>query len=289
MAVEQRRAGLKVEIPKDESPRLGRVGLIALVGFAIGAIWPTIANFKLVPSAPTQAAAPPGLGGEPVAASALPAVPPPSPALEPAAKAPAGPAVGELQVTSCRGQGGRKLETCDAIDFDRLARPRLQALGGCAGASRLSGVLSIGLELDFQKNAVVNVANGKSTSFRQSDTDALIDCAKSEFAEVKLDGVAHEHPEYTVFYRIDFSPSPVAEDEAEPAAEEVSVAPASGRATVSWDVALVRSAPSRDGKVVARILSGPRVVVTGRNADWYQIKYDAKGSQGWVYRTAIGM
>ena len=58
---------------------------------------------------------------------------------------------------------------------------------------------------------------------------------------------------------------------------------------MSWDVALVRSGPSRDGKVVARVLSGTRVVVVGKNADWYQIKYDAKGSQGWVYRTAIGM
>ena len=80
MAVEQRRAGLKVEIPKDESPRLGRVGLIAAVGFAIGAIWPSIANFKLVPSAPAQAAAAPGLAGEPVAPSALAAVPAPAPA-----------------------------------------------------------------------------------------------------------------------------------------------------------------------------------------------------------------
>jgi hypothetical protein len=34
---------------------------------------------------------------------------------------------------------------------------------------------------------------------------------------------------------------------------------------------------------------GTRVVVTGKNGDWFRIKYDAKGSQGWVYRTAIGM
>jgi hypothetical protein len=58
---------------------------------------------------------------------------------------------------------------------------------------------------------------------------------------------------------------------------------------VSWDVALVRASPARDGEVRARVLSGTRVVVTGKSGDWFRVKYDAKGNQGWVYRTAIGM
>jgi SH3-like domain-containing protein len=37
------------------------------------------------------------------------------------------------------------------------------------------------------------------------------------------------------------------------------------------------------------VLSGTRVSVSGRNGDWYRIKYDAKGGEGWVFRTAIGM
>jgi uncharacterized protein YgiM (DUF1202 family) len=151
----------------------------------------------------------------------------------------------------------------------------------------MSGTLSIGFELDFGKGSVTRVASGKSTTLDQSETDVLIDCTREEFSQVKLDGVAHQHPFYTVFYMLEFTPSGA--DEPEAAEEEISVTPASGRATVSWDVALIRSAPSREGKVVARILSGTRVVVTGKNADWYQVKYDAKGNQGWVYRTAIGM
>ena len=70
---------------------------------------------------------------------------------------------------------------------------------------------------------------------------------------------------------------------------EAEATPASGRATVSWDVALVRSQPARDGEVRARVLNGTRVVVTGKSGDWFRIKYDARGNQGWVYRTAIGM
>ena len=47
--------------------------------------------------------------------------------------------------------------------------------------------------------------------------------------------------------------------------------------------------PDTIGAVVARILRGTRVVVTGRKDDWYRVKYDAKGSEGWVFKTAIGM
>src|SRR5688572_9574477 len=107
MAVDRRRQPLKIEIPQDDSPRLARVGLIAVAGFAIGAVWPTVANFKLVPSAPAPANLSPGLGGEPVVASATPsAAPAPAPVpAAPAAPAPAeepgageAPVIGEAQV-----------------------------------------------------------------------------------------------------------------------------------------------------------------------------------------------
>jgi len=58
---------------------------------------------------------------------------------------------------------------------------------------------------------------------------------------------------------------------------------------VSWETALVHATPEKDGKVVARVLSGTRVAVTGRSGDWYRIKYDARGREGWVFRTAVGM
>jgi uncharacterized protein YgiM (DUF1202 family) len=133
----------------------------------------------------------------------------------------------------------------------------------------------------------VRIASGKSTTLNQTETEALIACMQKEFADLKLDGIEHRHAKYTIFYRVELKPAPP--DERAASGSEVAVTPASGKATVSWDVALVRSSPSREGKVVARILSGTRVIVTGRNGDWYEIKYDAKGNQGWVFRTAIGM
>jgi hypothetical protein len=297
MAVERRRQPLKVEIPQDDSPRLGRVGLIAVAGFAIGAVWPMAANFKLVPSAPTPAGPAPGLGGEPVPASARSVVPPPPAPPQPAAPtevpAAAGPVIGDLSVVSCRDQRGRRVEQCDKVDFDRVARTRLGTLAACDGAAELSGVLSLGFEVDFEKNRLVRVASGKSTTLEASDAEAIVECAKKAFADVNLEGLEHEQSAYNLFYRLEFTAAPSSgaegdEGAAAPAAD-VPVTPASGRATVSWEVALVRSGPSRDGKVVARILSGTRVVVTGRSGDWYQIKYDTKGTPGWVFRTAIGM
>ncbi len=292
MAVERRRQpALKVDIPKDESPRFARVGLIALVGFAVGALWPSLARFKLVPNVPGQAAPAPGLGGEPVAASAVPvgsaAAEAPEP--PPPAERPRGPSIGELQVTSCKDRKQKRVEPCDSIAFDRVARARLAGLAECEGAGRMNGVLSLGFELDFTSGSIERIASGKSTTLKQAESDSLADCAKKQFAGVEIGGIEHQHDKYTLFYRIEFQAGGAADDEAPAAADAVAVTPASGKATVSWDVALVRSAPSRDGKVVARILSGTRVAVTGRNGDWYEIKYDAKGSQGWVFRTAIGM
>ena len=56
-----------------------------------------------------------------------------------------------------------------------------------------------------------------------------------------------------------------------------------------WEVAILRSSPTKDGDVVARVLQGTRLIVSGRQGDWYKVKYDARGKEGWVYRTAIGL
>jgi len=291
MAVPRRQPALKVEIPKDESPRFARVGVIAVIGFGVGALWPTVVGFKLVPNVPGQATPAPGLGGEPVAALSAPAAsasaePPEVEAPAPATKA-RGPVVGELQVTSCKDRKQKRQEPCDSIAFDRVARARLALLAECEGVERMNGVLSLGFELDFPSGQIERVASGKSTTLRQAESDSVVECAKKQFAGVELAGIDHQHEKYTLFYRVEFQAAGGDDDAATD--EAVSVTPASGKATVSWDVALVRSAPSKDGKVVARILSGTRVIVTGRNGEWYEIKYDAKGNQGWVYRTAIGM
>ena len=295
----ERRQPLKIEVPnqKQETLRFGRVGLIVTAGFVIGIIWPRIAGFKLVPSVPSQPAesssadltgAPGEVKGPTAAAPASEPEPPPAVAAPNTDRL----QVSEPQFIACKANGKKRKDDCDHVEFDRLARPHIQALSACTGAQHMEGLLSIGFDLDFTSQTVSGVKSGKSTTLSASDTEALVACEKKEFQNVSLVGISHKHETYSVFYRVEF-PKVGAEPAggAEPAADTApgDVTEATGHATVAWDVALVRSSASRDGTVVARVLQGTRITVTGRRGDWYRIKYDVKGNVGWVYRTAIGM
>jgi len=188
---------------------------------------------------------------------------------------------------------GKRTQSCDRVDFDRVAREPLRSLSSCPGTEEAAGVLSLGFDLDFQGDKIKNIQSGKSTSLEQDDVDRLLACARERFATVSLAGIPHEQNTYTLYYRLELlSASGGTKAAPEPGGSRGTGdegTPASGHATVSWDVALVRATPTRDGEVRARVLAGTRVVVTGKNGDWFRIKFDAKGSQGWVYRTAIGM
>lgn len=295
------KAALKVELPskKDEPLKLGRVGLIALAGFAIGIVWPRLAGVRLVPTLPSEpgsssqdlTGAPPEDKPQPSGvASALPAPPVPDKPARASDDQP--PVVGEAQIANC-ADTGKKLKHCDDVDFDRVARAPIEALEGCAAARSISGVLSLGFELDFSSERVTRVASGKTTSLGDKDTDVLLECYRKAFAKVSLAGIPHEHVHYTIFYRVELkgqkTPPGGASAEVEGESAPAAVTPASGTATVTWNTALVRETPDREGKTIARVLQGTRVGVTGRSGDWYRVKYDAKGNQGWVFRTAIGM
>jgi hypothetical protein len=293
----QSRKPLRIDVPKEEGLRLGRVGLIAVVGFAVGIVWPRVAGMRLVPGVPSDKSSEPAgaeLSGAPVdagapAPSAAAAGPAPSASSAPAVPSQELFSVGAGEVASCRDERGKKVERCDPVDFDVIARGRIATLAACDAAQRSSGVLSLGFELDFQKDRVTGLQSGKRTSLPQDDVDALLTCLKQNLGEVSLSGIHHEHERYTVYYRVEFAGSEPQKKAKPEASANVDVTPASGKATVAWDVALVRSQPAKDGEVVARVLSGTRVSVSGRNGDWYRIKYDAKGGEGWVFRTAIGM
>lgn len=293
----QDRPGLEVQIPKpgDDRPRLTRVAVITLVGFVIGVAWPRLAGVKLVPSAPidTEASAPSADDTEPAApASALAA--PPAAKLAPAGGTPepkpADPAdqldVSEAKVTSCRDAKGGRKTTCDAIDVDASVRPKILTLLACPAAKDLKGKLSLGIELDFASGKVTELIKGKSTTLPDATADALLACGKKEFASVSLADVKHQSEKYTLFYLVEFAPP--AEQAAKDPSADANVTPASGQATVGWEVAIVRDQP-KDGEIIARLMRGTKIIVSGRNGDWYRIKYDAKGAEGWVFRTAIGM
>lgn len=289
-----RQRALKIEIPSpgQDSPRFARVGVIAVVGFAIGIVWPRLAGVHLVPSPPTDNVATPAAVASSAVAAAHPAPPAPKLAKQKARAEDRAllVEVKQPQVISCRDSQDRRHSSCDAVDFDRVARARLQALATCPATATAHGTLSVGFTLDFDKQKITDFQAGKSTTLPAAEAHSLLACAKKQFADAQLTGIDHKFSQYTVFYLVDFlAPEKKKTETGDAGAPALKgVERASGQATVSWPVALIRQAP-RDGKIVARILRGTRVVVVAKRNDWYQVKYGSSNEEGWVYKAAIGL
>lgn len=287
---------VKVESPSPEadSPKLAQVGVIAAVCFAIGALWPTLSGLRLVPEVPGQSEekpkAAPRAPHDPAAPPSTAAVPVSGLAVNEEGDTPAdadGPVatVSKELVVNCHDDKDRKLSQCDRPAFEAIAKERLKGLTSCEPAKGATGTLSIGFDLDFQKEKITRVLKGKSTTFSDDIAEALVACAKREFLTATLRGVEHTHAKYLVFYMVELAAPSLVEASAAGAAPVVQ---ASGTATIVWNSARIRSAPN-DGEVVSRILYGTRVVVTGRQEDWYRVRYDAKGNEGWVHKNALAM
>ncbi|HMI86611.1 MAG TPA: SH3 domain-containing protein [Polyangiaceae bacterium] len=292
-------APLTVEIPAPlgDRPAWGKVGIVAACGFVLGIAWPRLTSTRIAPH-------PPGEGpSSSVAAAVIPSsTPPAATSAETVGVAPKAPvaapgesrvAVGHGTILRCHDQGEEPAEDCGSLEFDPVAVPRIKALAQCPGASAATGKLSIGFDVDFRRKEV-RVLSGKSTTLPKEKADALVKCADTAFDKVSLAEVPHKHRRYLVFYTASFAG---ADKAAEPVAEKApaegpaagtttSESPASGLATVVWDVVLVRDAP-KTGTVVGRIMRGSRVKVMAHQGEWYRVVFGA--TDGWVYRGTIGL
>jgi len=294
---------ISVPKPEDERIRVGKVGVMTAAGLVIGILWPRLAGFHLVPAPPSESS-PAASASAPASAGSVSPVPGPSQAAPaPGTKVPdvadakppgvTPPKVSLAQVVSCQSKDGRQTH-CDAPPIDSVIEGPLRALIACDGADSARGILSLGFDVDFESNKLDNFVAGKSTTLPSALAKRLVHCAEKELARVSLEGVTHPMSGYRVFYKLNFG----ADSESAPSTPEADkggntpasgeVVAASGRVTVTWDAALVRAKP-KDGEVLARVLGGTRVTVTGHQGDWYRVKYDGKGSEGWVYRGAIGL
>lgn len=281
--------------PEADSPKLIQVGVIAAVCFAIGALWPTLSGLRLVPEVPSQSEdkpkAEPRAPHDPAQPPSTAAVPVAGLAANEEGDTPASPAGGAIATVSkelivnCHDDQDRKLSQCDKPAFEAVAKERLQGLTTCEPAKGATGTLSIGFDLDFSKEKITRVLKGKSTTFSDEVAEALVACAKREFLTATLRGVEHTHAKYLVFYMVELAAPSLTETTS---AGGAPVVQASGTATIIWNSARIRSAPD-EGEVVSRILYGTRVVVTGRQEDWYRVRYDAKGNEGWVHKNALAM
>jgi hypothetical protein len=290
-------APLSIEIPKPEAdrPAWGRVGIVAAAGFVIGILWPRLTNTRIAPNPPADnvaASLASAAGSASSAAGPLASAP-----LAAAAPPPQGPAeqavmVGQGVILHCR-DGKDEKDDCGALEFDPVAVPKIKSLSQCPAAAGATGKLSIGFDVDFRRKAV-KVLLGKSTTVSHDKAQALIKCADTAFDKVSLGAVPHEHRHYTVFYTASFAgqaktgeptnEKPSAEGPS--AGTTTSESPASGTATVNWDVAIVRDAP-KTGTIVGRVLRGSKVKVLAHQGEWFRVQYGS--ITGWVYRGTIGL
>jgi hypothetical protein len=217
-------------------------------------------------------------------------------------------------VISCKttdGETKKGNKECGPIPaLDALVQPRLKKLAACEAAERQSGKLSVVVTADFAGNKFGHDV-GKSSTV--ANVEGLGACAKKEFAGITLGNAAHEHARYTVAYNAvfaaaggakeepkDATPASARSDKASDKPSEKTDKPSEktdkpsektdkpGEATVAWEVALVRDTP-KTGDVVARLPRGTKVKVGTLKEGWYGIKFgDGFGTDGYVYRGAIG-
>jgi Bacterial SH3 domain len=283
---------LTLQEAETERPSIVRLTAIIAVCFSAGVAWPLFGGLNFVQRPPGNNAMKPLEGGAPGEAdpngpSTLATEEVPVAHVAPLLTTRQAVSIESHQVLSCQGDAGGAVARCDEPNLERVLEGPIAKLADCGAADGASGVLSLGLHLDFFRGSVTRVKLGQSTTLSKRTAARLIACAGSTVVGTALDDVEHEHARYWVYYLVRFLPpgSPI-DPAAAPASEEL--VGASGQATIGWTTAVVRERASPRAKIATRLSYGTRVNVTGRMGDWYRIEHGGK-VLGWVQRKAIGM
>jgi hypothetical protein len=316
------RTPLEVSVPSTEpdAPRIGRLALIVVFCFGIGIGWPIVAGLDFVQrppgSVPLKAVddvdAPPPDGDPDPKPSPTPRPTPgvvapvnetpraaahlaPMPPLGGAQLGPRGadrqnaPRIEAAVVESCRDGTRTVRGACDTPPLSESLEGPLSSLGRCEAARGASGVLSIGLDLDLGQRRITEVRAGRSTTLSKDVAIALLGCARKKLIGSTFDTVQHQHPGYSIYYRLRFGAAQGASGSASRAASGPGLVAASGQVTITSKAAAVRDSPTQEGKVLQHLQLGARVNVTGRKGDWYRVNADGKGGAGWIQRKALGL
>jgi hypothetical protein len=191
---------LTVDIPRpaDEQPAWSRVGIIALIGFAVGIAWPKVAGVQIGPNVPGDEKDEAGPAAAETAAPAAPAgsADPEAPPPEAARKNEQLVMIGPGAIARCSDKKNKKIDDCGELLFDPVALPKLKELARCPSALGLEGQLTLGFEINFDKKEVQVVKGKKKSSLPSSTINGILQCAAREFTNLALDEVPHKYPRY---------------------------------------------------------------------------------------------
>lgn len=295
------RAPMQVHIPRPEADRPSwvRIGIIAVIGFAVGVAWPRIAGVRLGPSAPVKEAAAPVESASAPVTTALPVVSA-TPTVAPVAVIAAPPVVTVTRgsIVSCKTDSGESLKGKDCgklTGFDGIAQARIRKIAASPAAQDNEGKLTVLVTLDFGTNKVVYVDVPKSSTVK--NPEAFKSLLTSQFQGVSLGTVDHDQPRVTMSYAATLAPASGSASPTTPSTGTGTSTPQTtpttpsadeGSATIVWDVAVVRDTP-HTGAVVARLPRGTKVKLGDNTGGWFKIKYGANfTSEGFLYRGAVG-
>jgi len=202
-------------------------------------------------------------------------------------------------VLSCKNAKGKAQDECDTPDFDRTIGPKLKGLAKCGAVSGLNGKLSVGFDLEFNRNKW-KLVRGKSTTLPEKAALPVWQCLENDLQKLVLDDVTHKHARYSMFYTVQIvPPGKTADIELMPEPEKGEDKKASkgaepdegkakegglGSGSVVYDAALVRDEP-KEGKVIARLMRGTKVELLVKKGGWYKIRFGDR--EGWVYSGSI--
>ncbi len=290
------RPSVQIPAPQADRPSWLRVGLVALVGFAVGVAWPKLAGVRIGPTAPAEAVSAVAARAAEIASaaaitSASAAQPPP--AVTASAAAPIiTVTVGHAAILSCKTEDGDALKGKDCgwlTGLDPLVQTRLKRLAQFPAAADNLGKFNVVLGLDFKNNRI-SVESGRSSTVK--DVESLKAFVAGEVKSMSLKPVDHTNERYSVLYVVNLSNS-----EAAPANASASGTPTAnatpsdvpeGMAVAQWEPTIVRDAP-HTGAIVARLTRGSKVKLGALDAGWYKIQFGpAFTTEGFVYRGAIG-
>lgn len=297
MAKEDAPLTVKIPAPAEDRAISSKVGIIAVVGFAVGVLWPRLLHVKVGPTPPDQEPRTAVAAANTAQASAS-AAPPTSSAPDPVDVGDDPPKTTNKEtvivapgvITGCVNKKKENVQDCGPFSFDKYVSDKLAALGTCAFAIGQKGDYSVSLNVNFdEKKPSITVSEGKvKSTFGTMASRGLLKCTQDELKTIELDKIPHTHQSYRVEYKLSFYPPGVSPEEPkDPAAPGDEDKTELGNATVVAAKAIVRDKPEREkGKQIAKLPQGTHVKILRQDKDWYEI--ESGKTKGWVHRQAIG-
>lgn len=276
--------------------------MVAIVGFAIGVVWPRLFGWQLGPAPPQEGRPAAMSSAGPAKEKASPATPLPAMSAGAAAMDTRAPSnettvvVSAVEIGKCRDLKGKTPDKCDEPALDPLFVPRLKELAKCPSGIGLLGKVQVGFDLDFKHKTIkVQRAKGK---LPRTTIDGITKCAERGLAGVSLDDLTHEQNRYSASYTLSFYPpgkSPEKDGETTAPApdkdkdkDKPAEAGDAKSAEVQWKSTQVRDAP-KTGTVVGKLTKGAKVTLLDQKDGWYHIEFGDPKRQGWVFREALGL